>query len=50
MKTLGVRATPGFVNGRPLTDFGAVQLRALVDEGGQGPQALRIKDRGEVHS
>ena len=32
MKTLGVRATPGFfVNGRPLTDFGAVQLRALVD-------------------
>ena len=33
MKTLGVRATPGFfVNGRPLTDFGAVQLRALVDE------------------
>ena len=33
VKTLGVRATPGFfVNGRPLTDFGAVQLRALVDE------------------
>jgi protein-disulfide isomerase len=32
MKTLGVRATPGFfVNGRPLTDFGAAQLRALVD-------------------
>lgn len=33
MKALGVRATPGFfVNGRPLTDFGAAQLRALVDE------------------
>ncbi len=33
MKALGVKATPGFfVNGRPLTDFGAVQLRALVDE------------------
>ena len=33
MKILGVRATPGFfVNGRPLTDFGEMQLRALVSE------------------
>ena len=33
MVALKVRATPGFfVNGRPLTDFGAAQLRALVDE------------------
>ena len=33
MKALGVSATPGFfVNGRPLTDFGAAQLRALVEE------------------
>lgn len=33
MKALGVRATPGFfVNGRPLTAFGAAQLRALVEE------------------
>lgn len=33
MKALKVRATPGFfVNGRPLTDFGQAQLRALVNE------------------
>ena len=33
MKALQVRATPGFfVNGRPLTDFGEAQLRALVNE------------------
>ncbi len=33
MKALGVRATPGFfVNGTPLTDFGAPQLKALVDQ------------------
>ena len=33
MKALQVRATPGFfVNGRPLTDFGEAQLRALVKE------------------
>lgn len=33
MKALKVTATPGFfVNGTPLRDFGAVQLKALVDE------------------
>jgi protein-disulfide isomerase len=33
MKALKVRATPGFfVNGRPLTDFGEAQLRALISE------------------
>lgn len=33
MKALKVTATPGFfVNGRPLTDFGAPQLKALVDQ------------------
>lgn len=33
MQALEVRATPGFfVNGRPLRDFGAAQLKALVDE------------------
>jgi len=33
MRALKVRATPGFfVNGRPLTEFGDVQLRALVAE------------------
>lgn len=33
MQALKVRATPGFfVNGRPLTEFGAAQLRALVNE------------------
>lgn len=32
MKALKVRATPGFfVNGTPLDDFGAAQLKALVD-------------------
>lgn len=33
MKALKVMATPGFfVNGTPLRDFGAAQLKALVDE------------------
>ena len=33
MKALKVTGTPGFfVNGTPLRDFGAVQLKALVDE------------------
>ena len=33
MRALKVRATPGFfVNGRPLTEFGEAQLRALVSE------------------
>lgn len=33
MKALKVTATPGFfVNGTPLRDFGAAQLKALVDE------------------
>ena len=33
MQALKVRATPGFfVNGRPLTNFGQAQLKALVDE------------------
>jgi protein-disulfide isomerase len=33
MTALKVTATPGFfVNGRPLQDFGAAQLKALVDE------------------
>ncbi len=33
MKALKVTATPGFfVNGKPLTDFGAPQLKALVDQ------------------
>ena len=33
MRALKVRATPSFfVNGRPLTDFGEAQLRALVNE------------------
>jgi len=33
MKALKVNATPGFfVNGTPLRDFGAVQLKALVDQ------------------
>lgn len=33
MKALKVAATPGFfVNGTPLRDFGAAQLKALVDE------------------
>lgn len=33
MQALQVRATPGFfVNGRPLRDFGAPQLKALIDE------------------
>ena len=33
MKTLKVRGTPGFfVNGTPLHDFGAAQLKALVDQ------------------
>ena len=32
MKELKVRGTPGFfVNGTPLTDFGAPQLKALVE-------------------
>ena len=47
MKTLGVKATPGFfVNGRPLTDFGAATAGAGRRGTGQGPQALRTKDRG----
>jgi protein-disulfide isomerase len=33
MKALNVSATPGFfVNGKPLSNFGAAQLKALVDE------------------
>jgi protein-disulfide isomerase len=33
MKALNVSATPGFfVNGKPLLDFGDVQLKALVDK------------------
>jgi protein-disulfide isomerase len=33
MTALKVTGTPGFfVNGTPLRDFGAVQLKALVDE------------------
>ena len=33
IETIGVSQTPTFfVNGRPLTEFGAEQLRALVDE------------------
>lgn len=33
MKALKVTATPGFfVNGKPLTNFGAPQLKALVDQ------------------
>lgn len=33
VEALGVTRTPGFfVNGKPLTDFGANQLKALVDE------------------
>lgn len=41
IETVGVSQTPTFfVNGRPLTEFGAEQLRALVDE-----EVARVGDR-----
>ena len=40
MRTLKVDKTPGFfVNGRPLLDFGAAQLKALVDQELSKPKA-----------